>query len=413
MPFDMEQQFEALQKSIGDLTDKVQQTAENALKEAKNSGELSAETKAKVDEMLTKQGGLTEKMAQLEEKLEQNSSDILDIQQCDAKGVRGGSGDGRQTLGEAVVQHDDTKTWAEKGDPKQRLNISVTNVITTDGASAGEMVRPHRGEDVDLPMQETPIRALIPAIPISTGNVEYLRQNLRDNQAAPTAETAMKPESNYTWTLENAAVQTIAHWVHVSKQAMDDLPMLKGKIDTELSYGLDLVENAQLLSGDGVAPNLSGLITNSTVYSGAAEAKITSGGGATIIDKLRVAMLEATLNLYPADGTILSHEDWMVIETWKTSDGAYLFANPAGIAGPVLWGRRVVPTHAMTIDKFLVGAFRMAATIYDRQGTQIDISDEDRDNFVKNMLTVRAEKRLVLEVKRPASLIYGDFGLVA
>ena len=57
-------------------------------------------------------------------------------------------------------------------------------------------------------------------------------------------------------------------------------------------------------------------------------------------------------------------------------------------------------------------AFRVAATIYDRADTEVLISTEDRDNFVKNMITVLAEKRLALGVKRPGSLIYGDFGLV-
>jgi HK97 family phage major capsid protein len=59
-----------------------------------------------------------------------------------------------------------------------------------------------------------------------------------------------------------------------------------------------------------------------------------------------------------------------------------------------------------------VGAFRMAGTIYDRMQTEVLISSEDRDNFVKNMLTVRAEKRLAFAVKRPAALIYGDLGLI-
>ena len=124
-------------------------------------------------------------------------------------------------------------------------------------------------------------------------------------------------------------------------------------------------------------------------------------------------MLEASLALYPADGIVLHPADWMVIETTKDADNRYIFANPLAMAGPVLWGRRVVPTLSMTEDKFLVGAFRTAATVYDRMDTEVLISSEDRDNFVKNMLTVRAERRLALAVKRSAALIYGDFGLIA
>lgn len=110
---------------------------------------------------------------------------------------------------------------------------------------------------------------------------------------------------------------------------------------------------------------------------------------------------------------VLNEIDWALIETAKDSENRYIFANPLQLAGPVLWGRPVVPTTEIDEDKFLVGAFRAAATIYDRMDTEVLISSEDRDNFVKNMLTVRAEKRLALAIKRAAALIYGDFGRVA
>ena len=66
----------------------------------------------------------------------------------------------------------------------------------------------------------------------------------------------------------------------------------------------------------------------------------------------------------------------------------------------------------MDQDSFLVGNFQMAAQIFDRMGVEVLISSEDRSNFIENKLTVRAEQRLALTIKRPAALIYGDFGLV-
>jgi HK97 family phage major capsid protein len=83
------------------------------------------------------------------------------------------------------------------------------------------------------------------------------------------------------------------------------------------------------------------------------------------------------------------------------------------MSGPQLWGRPVVATQSMTEDDFLVGAFRAAATIYDRMDPEVVASSEDRDNFIKNMITVRAEERLALAVKRPAALVLGDFGNVS
>jgi hypothetical protein len=40
---------------------------------------------------------------------------------------------------------------------------------------------------------------------------------------------------------------------------------------------------------------------------------------------------------------------------------------------------------------------------------QVDISQEHSDFFIKNLVAIRAEKRLALVVKRPASFITGNF----
>ena len=63
----------------------------------------------------------------------------------------------------------------------------------------------------------------------------------------------------------------------------------------------------------------------------------------------------------------------------------------------------------MTIDKFLVGAFKLGAQIFDREDANVEISTEDSDNFRKNLVTIRAEERLALAVYRPESFIKGDF----
>lgn len=405
-PRNFEELMGEVRSELGRIRDDVSRTADTALQEARRQGEMSAETKRTADQLLSQQGQLQSALTQLEERVRAGEGQQLALEQRMSGGGGRGDRDDRLTLGQAIVADERVQAFNGRG----TLTIEVQNAITTGSTSGGALRQPYRDpEVVGIPRQSVHIRDLIPSVTVDQGSIEYARQTTRTNAAAPVAEEAAKPESALAWALENTPVQTIATWIPASRQALDDLPMLQGLIDTELRYMLDITEDAQLLAGDGVSPNLDGLITNATAYSGAAEAKISN---VTLIDKLRVAMLEATLNLFPADGVVLHPEDWMVIETTKDADNRYIFANPTGIAGPVLWGRRVVPTLAMTVDKFLVGAFQVAATIYDRMDTEVLISSEDRDNFIKNMLTVRAEKRLALAVKRPASLIYGDFGLV-
>ena len=72
----------------------------------------------------------------------------------------------------------------------------------------------------------------------------------------------------------------------------------------------------------------------------------------------------------------------------------------------------MVQTPAMQVSKFLTGAFRLGAQIFDRMSIEVLISTEDQDNFVKNMITIRAEERLALAVYRPAAFIYGTAALI-
>jgi HK97 family phage major capsid protein len=56
---------------------------------------------------------------------------------------------------------------------------------------------------------------------------------------------------------------------------------------------------------------------------------------------------------------------------------------------------------------FTVGGFDMASQVWDRMDATIEVSREDRDNFVKNMLTILCEERLALAHYRPSALIKG------
>jgi len=384
----------------------VKQTAEDALKQAKESGTLTAEVKQKADELLMAQGKLSAAHDKLTERLESLETKSTDIEQRVASRRGGGGEQAVKSLGQMVGESDDLKNFINKSGAKGAVRIVVQNAITSATGSAGALITPHRDTElVGIPRRQMTIRQLLSVGDVTSNSVEFARLVTRDNKAATVAEGALKPESNYVWEPDDAPVRTIAHWVPVSRQAMDDIPQLQSEIDGELRYGLDFVEEAQVLKGDGTGQNLHGLVPQATAYVNPGVTVINP----TKIDILRLAILQASLAEYPADGIVLHPTDWADIELTKDGEDRYIFANVIQLAGPQLWGRPVIATQAMDIDEFLVGAFRMAAKIWDRMDTEVLISSEDRDNFVKNMLTVRAEKRLALAVKRPGALVTGDF----
>lgn len=384
------------------IGDQVKRVAEDAMKEAKNAGEISAQTKAKADELLIAQTALNKKHTDLEDKLHALQDRNRDLEQ---------SLQARNPLpapvlseGAQVVNSEDYKSFIERG-ARGQARFVVKNTITSGAGSAGALITPmYEREIVGMPMRQLRIKNLLPVIPVDTDTIYFPRMTTRTNNASPTAEAAQKPESAYVWESVSTTVRTIPHFIKVSRQALMNASQLQGEIDTELRYGVELVEETQILSGSGAGQNLSGLITNATAFSGA-----FSPSNKQLIDVLRLAILQASLSEYMADGIVLHPTDWARIETTKDGQQNYIVGSPFRLMPPSLWGLPVVATQSITVDKFLVGAFRVAATVYDRMQTEVLLSTEDSDNFQKNLVTIRAEKMLALAVKRALALIYGDF----
>jgi HK97 family phage major capsid protein len=128
------------------------------------------------------------------------------------------------------------------------------------------------------------------------------------------------------------------------------------------------------------------------------------------VDIILRAIQQSAVAELPATGIIINTNDWYDILTLKDAEGRYIIpGGPLSNAPARLWQLPVVYTNAMPVGHFLAGAFKTAATIYDREEASVVASTEDRDNFVKNLVTLLAEERLAMAVKRPEALIYGSF----
>jgi HK97 family phage major capsid protein len=201
-----------------------------------------------------------------------------------------------------------------------------------------------------------------------------------------------------------APVREIAHWVPASRQAMDDAPALESLVDVELRYGLAFVEELQLLLGDGTGENIEGLIPQATAFDDTLREPDDN-----MADTLLRAVTQAELAQLPATGVIFNTVDWAKLMGLKNANGDYLGGGPFASTERSIWDLPKVATPAIPQGEFLVGAFGTAAQIFDRLEAEVLVSSEDRDNFIKNMLTIRAEERLALAVKRPEALIHGAF----
>lgn len=387
-------------KALGDKQDELKSVTaemktfmEKANNEIDTAKSLSNETKSAISALAEKATALTDRCLELEQKMSARNDD---------------SEKSNETIGETFIKSDEWKQLQTKRSGSARIELK-TAIVNATGQNQPLVPADRLAGIITNPNRVLTIRDLIPVGRTTSNLIEYTKENVFTNNAggqyaSPAFENVTKNESGITFTLQSMPVRTLAHWIPVSKQVLDDSPMLQSFIEGRLQYGLKLHEEDQLLNGDGSGAELSGILKsgNYTAYTRART-------GDTKIDALRRAITQAALSKYMADTIVINTADWEAIELTKATDGQYIWTNPALGNAPQIWGKRVVATNSITGGTFLVGAFSMGAQIWDRQQSSVMVSLENSDNFVKNMATILAEERLALTVYRPAAFVSGSF----
>lgn len=389
---------QALQKEVKELNDnitaalgEIKEFSEKATAEIKSLGDADAETKKALEAGIKTVEELGLRLTDVEQKLARH------------KGTNDNAAP--KSWGEQFAGSEEFKALVSRKSSKANVEVKVVTSLTTDVAgSAGDLLVPDRYPLVRPVLRPLRIRDLLMKGRTDKPSIQYPQETGYTNNAAPVAENTTKPESTLKFELITTNVVTIAHWLLASVQILDDVPYLQSYIDGRLRYGLDYVEEAQLLNGSGSGINLRGLKTAATLFD---EALRTAGD--TKIDLIRRGMLQVRIAEFAPSGIILHPEDWADIELTKDDNGNYIFANPQATTDPRLWGLPVVDTMAQTVDEFTIGAFNMAAEVVDRQLNTVEVSTEDSDNFRKNLVTIRAERREALAIYRPESIIDGPF----
>lgn len=254
------------------------------------------------------------------------------------------------------------------------------------------------------------VRDMLSARPTTFALIDFVKVNAPMVLASPQVEASVKFENAVTFTAVSEKVRTIATWIPASRQVLDDFAELRGFIDSSLPYYVNLEEEIQLLSGDGTGENLHGLILQATAFS---TSLLSSSAGWNKIDIIGRAIQQITAAKEIAPEFVILHPtDWWGMRLQKDSYGRYILGDPQSFVRPNLFGLTVVPTTSIASGTFLVGNGQsIASEIRDRMDMVVEISTEHDTFFTKNLIAIRAEKRLALVVKRAASYLTGSLTL--
>lgn len=374
-------------KAIEGIEASIKAQADKAEAEFKSRGQVDQDTKTAIDNLGIKQREIADELLQLKQ-----------------KGIAmPGQPKLVESWGDQLIKSDMYKAFA--GGNAQKVRVEVKNTLT--GADA--TVAPDRKPGI-VPgaFQALTLESLYRHVPTSSNAIEFTKEASFTNSAAEAAEGAAKAESAITFSLVNMPVSTVAHWIKISRQLAADNAALAAYVDLRMRYGVNRRVETQLAAGDGTAPNISGFLDsgNFTAH-GYADANLGSTLKKLVLIRKIIGDLEAAG--YNPNAIVLNPADWATIEIdlFTTAAGQVrVNVNAEGV--PTLFGRRIVSSVGMTADNVAVGAFSDHGTIYEREGVVVEMSDSDSDNFTKNLITLRAERRLALASEVPAAVRAGD-----
>jgi HK97 family phage major capsid protein len=280
--------------------------------------------------------------------------------------------------------------------------------FTGSGTGLTTYDRPNFGV-VELGIQPMTVADLFSQSQTDSNTVRYVKETSHTNAATTVAEGAVKPEATFNLEEADAPVRKVAVTAKVTDETFADFPQVRDYINNRLVFMVQQTEEAQLLGGSGVAPQILGLTT-------AGSGIQTQSLGA---DSLQNALYKAitkvrTVGFFEPDAIVMHPTDYQTLRlaqeggtTGQYFGGGYMlgaFGQPY-VSTPPVWGLKTVVTTAATVGNAVVGAFKLGATVFYRNGLTVDATNSNEDDFELNLITLRAEQRLALAILRPLAFV--------
>jgi hypothetical protein len=339
--------------------------------DAAKKGETIAELKAKVDALAAKNG----KMAQsVQDKAGWSNSDHL-----------------KSAVMEIVADHfEDIRS-------ERPFKVEKNAVMTLGNNLTGTSQISYVQNPIMRSFFSPHLYDVFRIVPTATGNVTFPRGNNPVGEGSFGAQTEgnAKPQVDYDVTMVNISVPFIAGYARVSRQMLQDLPFLQSYLSQSLIEDWNRAVNNRFLNT--IATNATALSTSETKTVGKMIAGIAQHGN------LGLGMPNLILTTWAAWSTLLL----------TNASGDYSIPASVGVGpdGAIrINGIPVVPHSQVTASRFYLmntDAFGIAQA----SGLQVRSTEFNEDDFIKNLITYRAEARIELLSFQPTAAVFGTTGV--
>lgn len=315
----------------------------------------------------------------------------------------------------ALLEENKDKLIAMKnGDSKSsiRMTIKAVGDMLISNNVSGQIPQADREGGITRVSVRNPfILQLVNVGSITSTLWEWVQQSGKEGGAAMTAEGATKSQADFDLVLASAAVRKVTAYVKVSKEMLDDIPLMESEINQELTELIQLEIDTQVLSGDGTGQNLTGILENAVAFAPGtfATGQANAVDEANNQDVLRIAINQIAIAHFNANFIVMHPSDAAAMDLQKASDGHYVLPPFSTAANTIIKGIPIVTNVGMTEGDYLVGDFTKSGVRF-REGLTFDVGYES-DDFIKNFVTILAEARLVHRVKSNHynAFVVGDF----
>jgi len=401
----------------------------------KEERDFTAEERERIEKLL-------EAAAELKKELDKAKEDaelVRQIMELNAEfeaspqptgGTPGQPGRG-QSIGERFVTSPEFRGWMERIAPAGHVPESMRGlnsppvefksllrkdlVTGVDDESAGAFVQTdYTGIYEALGRIPLVLRSLISIRTTTSDLVHFVRQTRQVQEAAPVPEANVteysgatgeesgeKPEGAIGFEPVTTPVKTIAVWIPATKRALSDAAQIRGIIDQELRADLDEEFEDQILNGDGIGENFTGILNTAGILLQAWNTDLL-----TTIRQARTTLL-VTGRARPT-AMICHPNDAETLDLIRDNDGRFYFGGPISGGVQQVWRVPLVECQTMTEGFGLMGDFRKCV-VWDREQSNIQVSDSHADFFIRNMVAILAEMRAAMGVIRPSAFITVPF----
>jgi len=254
---------------------------------------------------------------------------------------------------------------------------------------------------VSLGMPATSVLDFLPVRKIEGGVYSYLRAVTRTNNAAPVADGAPKPVSQYQLERVDGKLSVVAHLSEpIPEYWIKDSADLSRFLDTEMAFGIAQAVEEQAVNGNGTPPNFTGMLAVSGIQSQAfATDAVTS---------IRKAITGVEVLGYKPSGLVMNPTDFEALELLNVDAAHYALSTGAAVlpvdrAKMQVWGVPVALSNTISEGTALLISEGAAGLVTD--GVVDTRVGYVAGGFEKNEVVARVETRAAVEVYRPDGLV--------